>query len=195
MFRPPEALDLVHQVIVCGCGGGDSVKSVLEKFLSNATRLVLDADALNALAADPELQARLAARHGRGLHTVLTPHPLEAARLIGCSAEAVQAERLGAARRMAERFHCVVVLKGSGTVIAAPGQPAWINATGNALLATAGTGDVLAGMLGAFLARGQESLEAAKTAVFEHGKRADHWAAGRPGEALTASRLARWQSA
>lgn len=195
MFRSAEALDLAHQVIVCGCGGGDSVKSVLEKFLPLAPRLVLDADALNALATDALLQTRLAARRGLGLQTVLTPHPLEAARLMGCSAAAVQADRLDAARRLAERFNCVVVLKGSGTVVAAPDEPAWINATGNALLATAGTGDVLAGMLGAFMARGQSSLEAARNAVFEHGRRADAWAAAKPGEGLTASSLARWPSA
>ena len=195
MFRSPEALDLVHQVVVCGCGGGHSVASVLAKVLSTARRLVLDADALNALANDPQLQTQLKARYGRGYSTVLTPHPLEAARLIGSSAAAVQADRLGTAHKLAERFSCVVVLKGSGTIIAAPGEPAWINPTGNALLATAGTGDVLAGLIGAFLARGHSSLDAAKNAVFEHGQRADAWAAIRPGMALSASRLARWQAA
>ena len=195
IFRSPEALDMVNQVVVCGCGGGRSVASVLAKVLSTARRLVLDADALNAMATDPQLQTQLKARHGRGYGTVLTPHPLEAARLTGSSAAAVQADRLGAARQLAERFSCVVVLKGSGTIIAAPGEPAWINPTGNALLATAGTGDVLAGLIGAFLARGQCSLDAAKNAVFEHGQRADTWAASRPGMALIASRLARWQAA
>ena len=195
MFRSPEALDMVNQVVVCGCGGGRSVASVLAKVLSTARRLVLDADALNAMATDPQLQTQLKARHGRGYDTVLTPHPLEAARLTGSSAAAVQADRLGAARQLAERFSCVVVLKGSGTIIAAPGELAWINPTGNALLATAGTGDVLAGLIGALLARGQCSLDAAKNAVFEHGQRADTWAASRPGMALIASRLARWQAA
>lgn len=191
MFRSFESLDLENQVIVCGCGGGDSVTSVLAKVLSTARRLVLDADALNAIAIDTKLQTQLQARHGRGFSTVLTPHPLEAARLISSSAAAVQAERLDAAHQLAERFSCVVVLKGSGTIIATPGEPAWINPSGNALLATAGTGDVLSGLIGAFLARGQSSLEAAKTAVFEHGLRADAWAASQPGKALTASRLAR----
>lgn len=195
MFRSPEALDLAHQVVVCGCGAGHSVAAVLAKFLSAARRLVLDADALNAIATDPQLQTQLKARHARGYSTALTPHPLEAARLTGSSAAAVQSDRLGAARQLVERFSCVVVLKGSGTVIAAPGEPAWVNATGNALLATAGTGDVLAGLIGAFLARGQSSQDAAKNAVFEHGRRADTWAASRPGMALTASRLARWQAA
>ena len=195
MFRSPDALDMANQVLVCGCGGGQSVAAVLPKVLSTAKRLVLDADALNAIAADPQLQTRLKARHGRGYSTVLTPHPLEAARLMGSSAAAVQASRLDTARQLAERFKCVVVLKGSGTVVTGPGQTAWINPTGNALLATAGTGDVLAGLIGAFLARGQSGLDAARNAVFEHGKRADAWAASRPGMALTASRLARSQSA
>ena len=195
MFRSPEALDMANQVIVCGCGAGRSVHSVLAKVLSTARQLVLDADALNAVATDPQLQTQLKARHSRGYSTVLTPHPLEAARLIGSSAAAVQADRLDAARQLAERFSCVVVLKGSGTIIAAPGRAAVVNLTGNALLATAGTGDVLAGLIGAFLASGQSSLDAAKNAVFEHGRRADSWAAKKPGQALTASRLARWQSA
>jgi hydroxyethylthiazole kinase-like uncharacterized protein yjeF len=194
MFRSPDALDMANQVVVCGCGGGQSIAAVLAKVLSTARQLVLDADALNALAGDPQLQTQLKARHGRGYGTVLTPHPLEAARLIGSSAAAVQANRLDTARQLAERFSCVVVLKGSGSIIAAPGQVALINPTGNALLATAGTGDVLAGLIGAFLARRQSSLDAAKNAVFEHGLRADTWAATRPGMALSASRLARWQS-
>ena len=192
MFRNFAALDLQHQVVVCGCGGGEAVKTVLAKVLSTATRAVLDADALNAIAMDPQLQIQLKARHGRGYGTVLTPHPLEAARLAGITAAAVQADRLTAARQLAERFQCVVVLKGSGTVIAAPGQQPMINSTGNALLATAGTGDVLAGMLGACLARGMGDFESACSAVFAHGHKADSWAGDRPVHVLTASALAQW---
>ncbi|MBC7445098.1 MAG: NAD(P)H-hydrate dehydratase [Polaromonas sp.] len=191
MFRPPDALDMARQVIVCGCGGGEMVKSVLPRVLSAARRAVLDADALNAVARDTQLQTLLKARQGRGHLTILTPHPLEAARLLGCSAAAVQADRLGMARQLAERFGSVVVLKGSGTVVAAPGGATFINSTGNALLATAGTGDVLAGLAGACLARGMSAVNAAAAAVFEHGRRADCWAASKPGEALTASALAR----
>jgi hydroxyethylthiazole kinase-like uncharacterized protein yjeF len=190
MFRAPEALDLAQQVVVCGCGGGDAVRAALPRVLSAAPRLVLDADALNAIAADTQLQTQLATRHHRGYSTVLTPHPLEAARLAGTSAREVQADRLASARQLAERFHCVVVLKGSGTVIAAPGRPSAINSSGNALLATAGTGDVLAGMLGAGMAGGTEAFEAACSAVFAHGRIADEWAAGANGQALTASALA-----
>ncbi len=190
MFRSPDALDLKHQVLVCGCGGGQAVRGVLPKVLSTASRLVLDADALNAIASDSQLQTQLKARNGRGYLTVLTPHPLEAARLLQTSAAAVQADRLGAARQLAEQFQAVVVLKGSGSVIAALGQISCINATGNALLATAGTGDVLAGLIGACMAGGLDAFDAACSAVFEHGRQADNWARSRPGETLSASALA-----
>ena len=190
MFRTPEALDLKHQVVVCGCGGGEAVKTVIAKVLSSATQAVLDADALNAIAADPQLQSQLKVRQHRAYSTVLTPHPLEAARLLGSTAAKVQGDRLAAASLLAEQFQCVVVLKGSGTVIAAPGQHAHINATGNALLASAGTGDVLAGMIGAYMARGLGVFEAACSAVFVHGREAEAWITERPGQALTASALA-----
>ena len=190
MFRSPAALDFSKQVVVCGCGGGDAVAGVLPRVLSSAEALVLDADALNAISRDTQLQAQLRARQGRAYRTVLTPHPLEAARLLGSSAGAVQADRFHAARRLAEQFQCVVVLKGSGTVISAPGQIAMVNPTGNARLATAGTGDVLAGMLGALLASGQTAFEAACNAVFQHGQNADDWSAHHPGHPLTASLLA-----
>ena len=191
MFRAFGALDLKQQVIVCGCGGGEAVKAVLSTLLATAPRLVLDADALNAIATRPQLQTDLAARHRRNWSTVLTPHPLEAARLLGSTAAAVQADRFTAVRQLAKRFMCVVVLKGSGSLIAAPNQVIRVNATGNALLATAGTGDVLAGMIGAALSSGLGDFEAACSAVFTHGQRADHWASQRPGQRLTASMLAR----
>ena len=159
--------------------------------LSSARKAVLDADALKALANDTQLQTQLIARHGRGYATVLTPHPLEAARLLQCSVQMVQANRLSAAQALADRFACVVVLKGSGSVIAAPGLKPLINQSGNALLATAGTGDVLAGMVGAALAIGHTAWEAAASAVFSHGRLADMWTQRWPGDILTASALAR----
>jgi hydroxyethylthiazole kinase-like uncharacterized protein yjeF len=139
---------LGRSTVVCGCGGGDAVRSVLPRLLSAAGRLVLDADALNVIAVDESLRQLLRARRSRSQATVLTPHPLEAARLLGCTATEVQADRLGAARELADAFAAVVVLKGSGTVVAAPGHAAHINSSGNAALATAGTGDVLAGWIG-----------------------------------------------
>lgn len=193
MFRSFEELDLRQQVVVCGCGGGEAVKAVLPKVLSAASRLVLDADALNAIANDTQLQTLLKARAARVdsvYATVLTPHPLEAARLLQTSTAHIQSDRLKAAAQLAGLYQAVVVLKGSGSVIAAPGQTSRINSSGNALLATAGTGDVLAGMVGAYLASGLQAFDAACSSVFNHGRSADEWGQTHPGEALTASKLA-----
>ena len=167
---------IADATVVCGCGGGDAVRAALPRLLSLARRLVLDADALNAIALDPALQAQLAARAGRGFGTVLTPHPLEAARLAGIAAREVQADRLGGAQALAQRFGCVVLLKGSGSVIAAPGRAPSINPTGNAALATAGTGDVLAGWLGGLWAQDGDvtrAFEIAAAAAHLHGAAAD----------------------
>lgn len=188
MFRAVDALDPAALHVACGCGGGDAVRHALPRWISRAASLVLDADALNAIAVDTSLQAQLKARGLRAPQsTVLTPHPLEAARLLACTASQVQADRLGAACGLAERLQAVVVLKGSGTVIAAPGSTPWINPTGNARLATAGTGDVLAGLVAARLANGLTALEAALSAVCAHGACADGWPEG---EALSAAALA-----
>lgn len=179
--------------IVCGCGGGDAVREPLPALLSRSARLVLDADALNAIAADTALQSQLAARASRGLATVLTPHPLEAARLLSLpSAERVQANRLAAAQSLAQRFDCTVLLKGSGSVIAAPRRTPVINPTGNARLAGAGTGDVLAGWLAglwsASAATGAvaDAFVAARAAAYWHGAAA---AGANPSAPLTASAL------
>ncbi len=190
MFRSPDALDLRTQVVVCGCGGGQAIQAVLPKVLSDAARLVLDADALNGIAGDTSLQTLLKARTSSGFCTVLTPHPLEAARLLQTTSAQIQSDRLKAARQLAELYQAVVVLKGSGSVIAAPSHINHINASGNALLATAGTGDVLAGMVGAAIASGLNAFDAACSAVFRHGRVADDWLNTHPSEALTASRLA-----
>jgi hydroxyethylthiazole kinase-like uncharacterized protein yjeF len=188
MFRPVSALDPADLHVACGCGGGEAVRAELPRIVSRARTLVLDADALNAIAADSTLQALLRARCARAPDTtVLTPHPLEAARLLATTAQAVQADRLGAAREIAAHWGAAVALKGSGTVIAAPGRIPQINPTGNARLATAGTGDVLAGMVAARMAQGQSAWEAAAYAVYAHGACADEWP---PGQALTASGLA-----
>ena len=192
MCRSPERItdsDLLRSsVLVCGCGGGSSIAAWMPLVLARAHRLVLDADAINAIANDTGLHTLLAQRRARRWTTVITPHPLEAARLTGCATADVMADRLGAARSLASRWGVICVLKGSGTVVAAPDALPWINATGNALLATAGTGDVLAGLIGAALARGDdEPTTATCRAVALHGALADRWPAGR---ALLAGRLA-----
>ena len=191
MFRPdwlagsPTAL--AHSTVVCGCGGGEKVRDALPLLLSRVARLVLDADALNAVAADGMLQTLLVARRDAGRATVLTPHPLEAARLLNQATAKVQSDRLAAAAALAQRFGCVVLLKGSGTVVAAPDHAPSINSTGNAALASAGTGDVLAGWLGGSWSQMGEptrsatpasaptstAFHAAVSAAFTHGAAAD----------------------
>lgn len=188
MLRSPAALDPRSLTVVAGCGGGSVITTELPRLLSTAPRLVLDADALNAMAADTQLQSQLRARQHRGYATVLTPHPLEAARLLSCSVSKVQQDRPAAAIQLVEQTGACVVLKGSGTIILAPGAGLTINPTGNARLATAGTGDVLAGLIGAELARGKSAFEAACAAVWAHGLAADQWPEDR---ALTADALAR----
>jgi len=188
MLRNWQTLDLQATTVVCGCGGGDAVRAVLGSVLSVAQKLVLDADALNAISTDPQLQTLLRARaQRRPGTTLLTPHPLEAARLLGTDTSSIQANRLRAAQQLADQTGCVVVLKGSGSVVAQPGRTPLINPTGNARLATAGTGDVLAGLAGACLASGSDAFEAAARATWRHGMAADVWPAGL---ALTAGALA-----
>ncbi len=187
MFREPAALDAAALTMVAGCGGGPAMAAQLPRLLSVAPRLVLDADALNSIANDSQLATLLRARTARQRQTVLTPHPLEAARLLACTTAAVQADRLAAAQQLARQFGCVIVLKGSGTVVAAPDRLPVLNPTGNARLATAGTGDVLAGLIGARLAHGESAFDAACAAVWLHGQAADTWPQD---QALTAGALA-----
>ena len=177
---PPALRDNPKATVVAGCGGGDDVARELPGCLSNARRLVLDADALNAIARDPGLLAQLRARGAAGRPSVLTPHPLEAARLLGEDVAAVQADRLAAARRLAADTGAVVVLKGSGTVVATPDGRAAINPTGDARLASAGTGDVLAGWIGGAWSaqpRGasavDQAFDVARAGAWLHGRAAD----------------------
>jgi hydroxyethylthiazole kinase-like uncharacterized protein yjeF len=173
MFRELSGLDLAAMTVVAGCGGGEPIRALMPQLLAQSVRLVLDADALNAIAKDSGLQHALQAR--RDHTTVITPHPLEAARLMEITTAEVQADRIGIAQALADRFACVVVLKGSGTVIAAPGVLPNINPTGNARLATAGTGDVLAGLVGARLTASADAFMSACDSVFQHGQVADNW--------------------
>jgi ADP-dependent NAD(P)H-hydrate dehydratase / NAD(P)H-hydrate epimerase len=200
MLRAVDSLNLKTMTVICGCGGGDAVHALLPRVLSQAPRLVLDADALNQIAQDSSLQTLLRQRTGR-CATLLTPHPLEAARLLGISTAQVQQDRLQAAQRIAEQWGCTVILKGSGSIIASPGRRPCINPTGNAALATAGTGDVLAGLCGAYLAQYLQASEPvaqarqlhglAQAACWQHGHVADEWKAQHPGKVLVASELAR----
>jgi ADP-dependent NAD(P)H-hydrate dehydratase / NAD(P)H-hydrate epimerase len=180
---------LAGATVVCGCGGGPAIADHMPLLLEHARHLVLDADALNALARSPQLQAALASRDNQGRTTVLTPHPLEAARLLDTTTTVVQQDRLAAARTLAQTFRCTVLLKGSGSVIVAPDQAPHINPTGNARLATAGSGDVLAGWIGGQWASASGTalpMAVAASAAWLHGRAAE----ASPGPSpLTASAL------
>ena len=168
------------KTLVVGCGGGDPVAALLPAVLTEARRLVLDADGLNAVAAEATLRTLLSRRAARGLSTVITPHPLEAGRLLQCSSAEIQGDRLKAAQALADQFGSTVILKGSGSVIASPGFTAAINSSGSAALATAGTGDVLAGWIGGLWA--QQPLTTAHAlacaATFWHGLAGETQTAG-----------------
>lgn len=162
-------------VLLAGPGLGESAGRVLNALggIGAPWRgAVLDADALNAIAA-----GELGTTPFLPPDTVLTPHPGEMARLLGTTVAAVQADRPGAAARCARRFNCVAVLKGTGTIVAAPDGKMIQNPTGNPGLARGGSGDVLAGMLAALLAQGLPAFDAALCAVWLHGAAADACAA------------------
>lgn len=153
-------------VVGCGLGHTEETRALIWALLPDLGTLrrgfVLDADGLNALAALPDGPERLP-KHG-----VLTPHPGEMARLLGRDVRAVQADRIATAREAARRFGCVVVLKGAHTVVADPEGRVRLSPYANPLLASAGTGDVLAGLIGGYLAQGKEPFEAASLGVYVH---------------------------
>ena len=173
MHRPLAEMDYASMAVVAGCGGGAAIQEHLASIITRAAKLVLDADALNVLAKTSTLQKLLRQRPPHT--TVLTPHPLEAARLMGLQSAEVQAHRMDVAQAMAKRFCCAVVLKGSGTVITAPDKLPRINTSGSARLATAGTGDVLAGLIGAYLAADGDLFERTCEAVYWYGHISDNW--------------------
>jgi NAD(P)H-hydrate epimerase len=166
----PDGLeDLVDRMTAIavgpGMGTGDGAAATLEWILDNWTGdLLLDADAINLVAGRPE---RLA---GRESPPVLTPHPGELARLLGKETAEVVADRVGAAREAAERAQAIVVAKGFRTVIAEPDGDAYINPTGDAGLASGGSGDVLTGIIAAFLAQGIDPVRAAIVGCWLHGR-------------------------
>lgn len=160
-----------RQVLVLGPGIGQdaaTVAFVLAILRGCVAPVVLDADGLNAIAVD----SVSALRDNPGPR-LLTPHPGEMARLMHCDTGTVQRDREGAAADFAESHGCTVCLKGAGTIVASPGEVPFRNATGNPGMATGGTGDVLAGILGGMLAQGLPPLDAAKVAVFVHGLAGD----------------------
>jgi len=182
MLRKPAELlarDFVD-VIAAGPGMGKSkaAAALLRAALKSAAPLLLDADALNLLAANRALLAAAAKRAGA---TIMTPHPAEAARLLGEDTAAVQADRIGSAKLLAQRCDSCVVLKGNGSVIAAPNGRWWINSSGNPGMASAGMGDALSGIVASLIAQGAEPLDALVAGVHLHGAAADELVAAGTG--------------
>ncbi len=171
-----EAAKLIHQqftnynVLLLGCGLGQSqsatrfIKSTLLRGKVVLPSLVLDADALNTLAKTPNWWQQLTD------DAILTPHPGEMARLTGVSVDEVQSDRVGIAKKVAVEWHKTIVLKGAYTVIAAPDGQSRISSVANPGLASAGTGDVLAGVIAGLRAQGLSLCDAAALGVYLHGE-------------------------
>jgi ADP-dependent NAD(P)H-hydrate dehydratase / NAD(P)H-hydrate epimerase len=182
-----EARDVV--VLGPGLGSGVDVRAFVREVLAGCTRpMIVDADGLNAVAPVGKGAGAVALLR-RSAPTIVTPHPGEMARLIASSSAEVQRRRLEIARAFAIEIAATVVLKGQRTIVADAGGRAAVNPTGNPGMATGGSGDVLAGMLGALLARHSESWTAATAGVFLHGLAGDHAAAVRGMDALLAGDL------
>lgn len=156
-------------VLGAGLGRDEWGKSVFDKTLhavAATQSLLLDADGLWHLA-DSHIADKISI-------SIMTPHEAEAARLLNCHVETIRSDKPAAVRELAKRYRCISVLKGAGTLVS-DGKTTWINETGNLCLATAGTGDVLAGMIGGYLAQGMSALEAALYGVYRHGLAADNY--------------------
>ncbi len=194
MFRKADDLAMADEITVLAIGMGMGVDKSAPRLLSTALGrelpMVLDADALNLIAATPSFGSTLSALSAKAStgapsrlqmpetsrqrwSFVLTPHPGEAARLMNVSVAHLQADRVTSALALARRFNGIVVLKGAGTVIAAPDGRYFINTSGNPGMASGGMGDALSGMIAAFLAQGLDALDAARLAVYLHGAAAD----------------------
>jgi hydroxyethylthiazole kinase-like uncharacterized protein yjeF len=184
-----RVLELARDVVALGpgLGQGRSTREFVRQLVDRATMpLVIDADGLNAFTGAAE---RLSGREGRDL--IITPHPGEMGRLVGMSTDEVQANRLDVARNFAAAHHVYVVLKGHRTLIATPDKKVFINPTGNPGMATGGTGDVLTGMIAAWLAQLLDAEAACKLAVYLHGMAGDLAEADEGEVAMTAGDVAR----
>jgi hydroxyethylthiazole kinase-like uncharacterized protein yjeF len=174
MLRPIEALfklgNLNCLVVGPGLGSEPNARFWLGCALESKLPLVLDADALNLIATYARVSGVL---RERTAPSILTPHPAEAARLLGVDISTVQNDRMGAAAELAARFKCCVVLKGAGSICAMPDSRRFINTSGNSGLSSAGTGDILSGITGALLAQGARPEDALLLAVYLHGAAAD----------------------
>ncbi len=178
-------------VLAIGCGMGTSLNA--QKLLHNAIQseaaLVLDADALNILAMRPDLRTLLGARSAL---TLLTPHPGEAARLLGCDTRDIQRNRLEKAAELRSRYHSSIVLKGAGSVCATRDGKLYINSTGNPGMSAAGMGDVLTGILAALIAQGIAADDALLLGVHLHGAAGDELAKQDAMLGMSATEVTAW---
>ncbi|HET6818540.1 MAG TPA: NAD(P)H-hydrate dehydratase [Mycobacteriales bacterium] len=170
-------------VVGSGLGSDDDAEQVVRAVLDTDVPVVVDADAIAVIARSPELV------HRRTAPTVLTPHAGEFARLVGTDRQDVEARRLEHAKRAAAELGVVVLLKGATTLVAAPEGGVWVNSVDTPYLATAGSGDVLSGVIGALLAGGVEAAAAAAAGAFLHGLAGVH-AAGRRAAPIAAMDIA-----
>ncbi|HCI60560.1 MAG TPA: NAD(P)H-hydrate dehydratase [Ruminococcus sp.] len=155
-------------LIGCGLSVCDDTAELVNSFIESCTKpLVLDADALNCVAKNPDILKKAK------VPIIITPHPGEMARLVKLTPKAVNENRAEIAADFAKEYGVVTVLKGSGTIIASPEGRVMINRTGNSGMATGGSGDVLAGMTGSLLAQGAKPFDAAAAAVYLHGLSGD----------------------
>lgn len=182
-----SGLDVV--VIGCGMGKDAAAQKILHDTLKLETTLILDADALNILAMRPDLRSLLLARKLPG---IATPHPGEAARLLGITTEAVQAARLHSAQELAKRLNCSVILKGADSLCVTQDGKVWLNNTGNPGMSAPGMGDVLSGMIAALIAQGLKIDQAMLLAVHLHGAAGDALAQQQASIGMTASEVIEW---
>jgi hydroxyethylthiazole kinase-like uncharacterized protein yjeF len=161
-----------------GMGKSEAARQALRRALDSPAALILDADALNLLGADPAMVESVAKRSAA---TLLTPHPAEAGRLLGIGTPKVQADRLAAALAIARRYRSFAAMKGNGTIVAAPDGSWWINPSGNPGMASAGMGDALTGLIAGLLAQGAAPLDALLAGVWLHGAAGDAAARDRGG--------------
>ena len=190
-----QSLSKGNSVIAIGCGmGGDiAAQKLLYEALKTNTSLVLDAGALSILALRPDLRTSLLERRSLGKSAaVLTPHPGEAARLLDCEIKEVQADRAGAVRQLAQKSGCSVVLKGADSLCATPDDKLFVNHTGNPGMSAAGMGDVLTGMIAAFIAQGMPADDALLLAVHLHGAAGDALAEQQAIIGMTATEVTEW---
>jgi len=179
MLRSPEALPQLRQLdcVAIGPGLGQSITAIellIFWFTQPACQhipMVLDADALNLIAAHPHLAELVKKRHAAA---IITPHAGEAARLLATDAESVQKNRIDSAQRLAKTFNVICVLKGAGSICAHPDGRYFVNTSGNPALASGGTGDVLTGLIASFVAQGLAAFDAAQLGVYAHGVAADN---------------------